>query len=147
MDFFNCYGLAIMCILMLPNIIFAVRSKGNFKSSYKNKTAEISEQAGRLGCFIFMVFNIPGTYLNFWFGGAFFIYIAVNAVLCLAYIVCWISFFIGINSATALLLSVIPCCIFIFSGITLLNFPLIVSAVVFSPCHILITCKNNAKSH
>ena len=44
------YGLAIMAIIMIPNIIFAIK-KGGGQTAYRNKTVEILEQIGRYGCF------------------------------------------------------------------------------------------------
>ena len=141
MSWFNYYGLAIMALIMIPNIIFAVKHKGGLTTAYKNKPAEIFEQTGRYGCFAFMIFNVPYACLGFWFDCAFAVYLSVNGCLCLAYIIFWI--FCRKNGLLkALSLSVIPSLIFLFSGVVLANFPLLVFAVIFAVCHILISVKN-----
>lgn len=39
MNWFNYYGLAIMAIIMIPNIVYAVTHKDNVCNEYKNKVA------------------------------------------------------------------------------------------------------------
>ena len=74
MSWFNYYGLILMAIIMIPNIIYAAKHKNN-ENSYRNKTVEILEQIGRYGCFVLMIFNIPYTYFNFWFDNALTVYL------------------------------------------------------------------------
>lgn len=127
---------------MIPNIIYAVKNKGNVAETYNNKLATVAEQVGRYGCFAFMIFNIPYSYFNFWFDYAIIVYLAVNGGLCLAYLIFWIICRNKSGKLRALALSVIPSCIFIFSGVMLLNIPLICFAVIFAVSHILISYKN-----
>ena len=142
MGWFNYYGLAVMAVVMIPNIIYAVKNKGNVADTYNNKLATVAEQVGRYGCFAFMIFNIPYSYFNFWFDYAIIVYLAVNGGLCLAYLRFWIICRNKSGKLRALALSVIPSCIFIFSGVMLLNIPLICFAVIFAVSHILISYKN-----
>ena len=127
---------------MIPNIIYAVKNKGNVADTYNNKLATVAEQVGRYGCFAFMIFNIPYSYFNFWFDYAIIVYLAVNGGLCLAYLIFWIICRNKSGKLRALALSVIPSCIFIFSGVMLLNIPFICFAVIFAVRHILISYKN-----
>lgn len=127
---------------MIPNIIYAVKNKGNVADTYNNKLATVAEQVGRYGCFASMIFNIPYLYFNFWFDYAIIVYLAVNGGLCLAYLIFWIICRNKSGKLRALALSVIPSCIFIFSGVMLLNIPLICFAVIFAVSHILISYKN-----
>ena len=60
MKFTNFYGLAFMLVIMILNIIFAVKNKDGFENLWKNKFVELFEQIGRFGCFAFMVVIIPG---------------------------------------------------------------------------------------
>ena len=53
-------------IVMIPNIVFAIRCKDGFADNYRNKTVELVEQIDRFSCFGFMVFNVQ----HFWFGWA-----------------------------------------------------------------------------
>lgn len=131
-----------MIIIMIPNIVYAVKHKNDSASSYRNKAVETLEQIGRYGCFLFMIFNIPYTYFGFWFDCALAVYLSVNGALCLAYLIFWIICRNKQGKLKALTLSVIPSCIFLFSGAISANIPLICFAVVFSICHIYISCKN-----
>lgn len=142
MDWFNYYGLIIMAIIMIPNIIFAVKHKNSLANTYRNKAVEIMEQIGRYGCFALMIFNIPYAYFDFWFENALIVYLSVNGFLCLAYILLWIVCWNRNDKFKALSLSIIPSCIFLFSGIVLAYIPLIVFAILFAINHIIISCKN-----
>ena len=142
MGWFNYFGLAIMAIIMIPNIVYAVKHKSGGENAYCNKAAVILEQIGRYGCFAFMIFNIPYTYFNFWFDHALTVYLAVNGALCLAYLLVWVICWNKQGKLKALALSILPTAIFSFSGIMLASIPLIVFAIVFGACHILISYKN-----
>lgn len=142
MTWFNYYGLAVMAVIMIPNIIYAVKHK-NGENKYSNKAVEILEQIGRYGCFTFMIFNIPYTYFNFWFDYALIVYLSVNSGLCLSYLIFWVICWNRNDKLKALTLSVIPSCVFLFSGIVLSYIPLIAFSVIFAICHIFISCKNS----
>lgn len=143
MGWFNYYGLIIIAIIMIPNIIFAVRHKDGFANKFHNKTVEVMEQIGRYACFVLMIFNIPYTYFNFWFDYALTVYLSVNGILCLAYLIFWVICRNENGKLRALSLSVIPSLIFLFSGIVLANIPLIAFAVLFGINHILLSYKNS----
>ena len=93
MEWFNPFGLVFITIIMIPNIVFAIRCKDGFANNYKNKTVELVEQIGRFGCFGFMIFNVPGTWFGWWSDEVFAVYLIVNALLvtlyCILWIVCW----------------------------------------------------------
>ena len=127
---------------MIPNIIFAIKSKDGFTNKYKNKAVEVLEQIGRYACFVLMIFNIPYTYFNFWFENALVVYLSVNGALCLAYVVFWIVCWNKNGKLKALSLSIIPPVIFLFSGVVLANIPLIAFAIMFGINHILLSYKN-----
>lgn len=140
MNWFNYYGLIIMAIIMIPNVIYAVKHK-NSDSGHQNKTAEILENIGRYGCFAFMIFNIPYTYIGYWFSFGEVFYITVNAVLLLGYCISWGMLWNKNGIVKALLLSIIPSIVFIVSSIFIANIPLFVFAVIFAVTHILISIK------
>lgn len=140
MSWFNYYGLIIMAIIMIPNIIYAVKYK-NGKLVEIKKTITFAEQIGRYGCFCLMIFNIPYLYLNFWFANALTVYLCVNAALCLAYLIFWIICWNRNGKLKALSLSIIPSCVFVFSSVMLLYFPLMVLSVLFAICHVYISYK------
>ena len=140
----NIYGLIIMIVMMIPNAVYAMKCKDEFKNLWENKVVYLLEQIGRFGCFGLMVFNIPFTWFGFWFETALYVYIGVNTLLLLFYCLIWIICFRKSTVFRALTLSIIPSIIFLFSGIMLLNIPLIIMAVAFAPCHITISYKNAA---
>lgn len=147
MDWFNYYGLGIMVIIMIPNIVYAVKHKNDVADAYKNKAVIIFEQIGRYGCMVLMIFNIPYTYFNFWFDYALIVYLSVNGGLCFAYIMFWVVCWNTNDKLKALSLSIIPSCIFLFSGIVLANIPLIVFAVIFAVNHVLLSYKNATETN
>ena len=142
MGWFNYYGLAVMTVIMIPNIIYAVKHK-NGESTYCNKAVYILEQIGRYCCFVLMIFNIPYTYFNFWFDYALIVYLVVISGLCLAYSIFWAICWNRNDRLKALSLSIIPSCMFLFSGIVLANIPLIFFSVLFAVCHVYISYKNS----
>ena len=142
MEWFNLFGLVFIVVIMIPNIVFAIKNKNGFENKWKNKAAEIIEQIGRIGCFVFMIINIPGTFFGWWTDGAFVAYLVIDSVLTVAYCAFWIVLWKKNNVLKALALSVIPSLIFLSSGILSRSVLLGVSAILFAPTHILISYKN-----
>lgn len=145
MEWINIFGLVFIAIIMIPNIVFAIKCKDGFENKWNNKSVEIVEQIGRFGCFGFMVVNIPGTWFGWWSDNAFSIYLIVNMVLIILYCGIWIICFRKNTVFRALALSIIPSVIFLFSGIMSRSILLIITSLLFAPAHILISYKN-AKS-
>lgn len=142
MGWINIFGLVFMVIIMIPNVIFALKCKDGFENKWKNKFIEALEQIGRYGCFAFMVINIPKTWFGWASDEAFALYLIVDAVLIIAYCVIWAVCFKKNSVFRALSLSMIPAAIFLFSGIMSRSVLLMISALIFAPCHILISYKN-----
>lgn len=142
MSWFNYIGLIIIAVIMIPNIFFAIKQKDGYQNTYQNKTAQILEQIDRYGCMVFMIFNIPYTFIGFYFSYANIVYIVLNSLLALAYCISWAVLWKKPGIVKALLLSVIPSLIFVFSGIMIASIPLTVFAVIFAVTHILISVKN-----
>ena len=46
MSWFNYIGLIVISVIMIPNIIYAIKNKGGFPNSCGNKAAELFEQIG-----------------------------------------------------------------------------------------------------
>lgn len=138
----NIFGLVFMVVIMIPNVIFALKCKDGFENRWENKAVEVLEQIGRYGCFAFMVINIPKTWFGWASDEAFALYLIVDVVLVTAYCVIWAVCFKKNSVFRALSLSIIPSVIFLFSGIMSRSVLLMISAVIFAPCHILISYKN-----
>lgn len=142
MSWFNYYGLIIIVFLMIPNIIMAIRHKEAFVNQFNCPKLKIAEQIGRYGSFILMIFNIPFTYVGWFFGDAEMVYLIVNGALLVAYELIWIIMRNKNNLVRAILLSGIPSAMFVFSGIMILSIPLILFSILFAVCHITISVKN-----
>lgn len=142
MGWFNLMGLIIVIIIMIPNIIYFKKCPNGFTNIYKNKTIETLEQIGRFGCFILIIFNIPYTYFDFWFSNGKTIYIIVNSIFLLIYVLGWVICLNKWKIFRSYLLSITPSLMFLFSGIAILSIPLIVAATIFSFSHITISLKN-----
>ena len=142
MEFVNFFGIVIMLLIMIPNIIFAIKCKDGFVNKYQNKFVINCEQIFRYCCFALMIVNLPFLYIGFWFEYAKLIYLIVNLILILSYCLGWIIFWNKTNLARSLVLSILPSVIFIFSGILSLYIPLIVCGVFFAFCHITVSVKN-----
>ena len=142
MGWFNVFGLIFIVVIMIPNVVFAIKRKDAFDNKWDNKFVEFIEQAGRFGCFGFMIFNIPGTWFGWWSDEAFALYLIVDGILVMLYCAIWIICFKKNSVFRALALSVIPSALFLFSGIISRSVLLTVASVLFAPSHIAISYRN-----
>ena len=142
MEWLNVFGLVMVAVIMIPNILFAMKCKDGFVNKWNNKCVETVEQIGRFGCFGFMIINIPGTRFGWWSDEAFAVYLVVDAVLVTLYCVIWAVCFRKSSVFRALALSIIPSVLFLFSGIMSRSILLTIAAVLFAPSHILISYQN-----
>lgn len=142
MEWFNVFGLIFIVVIMIPNVVFAIKRKDGFDNKWDNKFVEFIEQAGRFGCFGFMIFNIPGTWFGWWSDEAFALYLIVDGILVMLYCAIWIICFKKNSVFRALALSVIPSALFLFSGIISRSVLLTVASVLFAPSHIAISYRN-----
>ena len=142
MEWFNPFGLVFITIIMVPNIVYALRCKNGFANNYRNKTVDLVEQIGRFGCFGFMIFNVPGTWFGWWSDGVFVVYLIVNALLVTLYCILWIVCWKKNGMFKALALSVIPSAVFLISGIMCRSILLTAAALLFAPAHIFISYQN-----
>lgn len=142
MECVNIFGLIFIVVIMIPNIIFALKCKDGFENKWNNRSIEMVEQIGRFGCLGFMIVNIPGTWFGWWSDEAFALYLVVDTVLAILYCVIWMICFKKNSMFRAMALSIIPSILFLFSGIMSRSVLLIISAVLFAPSHIMISYKN-----
>ena len=140
MPWLNVYGLLMIAVIMVPNILFAMKCKDGFENHFTNRWVEVLEQIGRFGCFGFMIFTIPGTAPGWVSPSAFMAYLAVDGLLIAAYCVIWA---VGKGRRfRALALSILPSLLFLFSGVMTRAPLLVLSALLFAPCHIWISITN-----
>lgn len=145
---FNPWGFLFISIIMIPNIIFAIKNNETFENSIQKKwfkILEIFEQIGRYGCFFCMMFNISGTYFGFSSNFSFRIYLIINGILIFSYCLIWVTHFRKNNLFRGISLSVIPSIIFLFSGIISKSILLIIFSIIFAPCHIAISILNTKR--
>ena len=141
MGLFNAYGLIAVVIILIPNIICAIKYKDAFENRNIPRAVLVLEQLGRYGCMVFSVLNIPYTYFGFWFGGALFVYLIAGGICLVFYCLGWVLFFAR-GGGMEVWLSVTPTVFFVFCGVMLLSVPLIVSALLFGIAHIFISVRN-----
>ena len=142
MNWLNIFGLIMVAVIMIPNILFAMKCKDGFVNKWNNKFVETVEQIGRFGCFGFMIINIPGTWFGWWSDEAFAVYLVVDAVLVTLYCVIWAVCFRKSSVFRALALSIIPSVLFLFSGIMSRSILLTIAALLFAPSHIMLSYQN-----
>lgn len=142
MNWLNVFGLVMVAVIMIPNILFAMKCKDGFVNKWDNKFVETVEQIGRFGCFGFMIINIPGTCFGWWSDEAFAVYLVVDALLVTLYCVIWAVCFRKSSIFRALALSIIPSVLFLFSGIMSRSILLTIAAVLFAPSHIMLSYQN-----
>ena len=142
MEWFNVFGLIFIAVIMIPNVVFAIKCKDGFDNKWNNKYVEVTEQVERLGCFGFMIINIPGTWFGWWSDETFAVYLIVDTILVMLYCAIWIICFKKNSVFRALALSIIPSMLFLFSGIMSRSVLLIIASVLFAPSHIVISYKN-----
>lgn len=80
MQWFNFIGLIFVAVILIPNIIFAVKNRDGFQNFYNNKIVETLEQVGRFGCFIFMFITPPFLNMGFKLDGIRTAYIITGSV-------------------------------------------------------------------
>ena len=86
--------------------------------------------------------RVPGWWTGFPSEEAFATYLVLNGVLTVAYLLIFALNFRKSGRFRALALSILPSAIFLLSGVLSRYLPLCLSAVLFAPCHILISYRN-----
>ena len=107
-----------------------------------HKIVEFLEQIGRFGCFFSMFFIIPFMNSGYWFKQGKTVYLFLGVMLVALYCLGWIVFWKEDSIRKSLYLSIILSLLFIESGIISGNILLLILAVIFAPCHILISYMN-----
>lgn len=140
--YLNYWGLIFIVVILIPNIVFAITCKDGFENRYKNKIVGVLEQIARFGCFICMFLIIPSMSKGYWFKQGETVYLVLGVILVILYCYGWITFWKEDSIRKSLYLSIIPSLLFVESGIISGNILLLIFAVIFAPCHILISYMN-----
>ena len=107
----NPLGIAIILLMMVPNVIFALRHR-DMENKCKNRLINLLEQIGRYGCLVLMIICIGLDKFGFGSVEDFLIYLFGSALLLLAYFIFWILYGKSPSRKKALALAIIPCCLF-----------------------------------
>lgn len=145
MEYINLYGLFMILLVLLPNLIYGLYISGKPVPKEKHRILGPIEQIGRIGCVAFMALEIPGVYFDYWSQTAFLLYLSIGFTLVFAYCLFWIIFWKKGSMVRALLLSILPSLLFLSCGIFSRSILLIVFALIFAPAHIAISCMDAAK--
>lgn len=147
MGWFNYIGLIMVVIMLTPNVVCYMKNKDAFNNTCSiSKGLENTEKYSRLASMFLLVFNIPYTYIGFYFSNALTIYIIINSCLLLAYVLIWIILWKSNTCIKSLLLSVLPTTMIVFSGILIGSIPLVITSLIFMVTHIMISMKNGIKN-
>ena len=138
----NFWGLVFVVIILIPNIVFAMTCKDGFENRYQNKLVETLEQIGRFGCFFSMFIMIPYMNKGYWFQQGKMVYLILGFLLVSLYCLGWIVFWKENSVRKSLYLSIVPSLLFLESGVLSGNILLLIFAVIFAPCHMLIRYRN-----
>lgn len=136
---FNFWGIFIMVIIMIPNIVCAILQRETFSNTWQNRLIEALEQGGRYGCMLFMVLKVSGG--GFASTGARSACYLITFVLALAYCILYFVLWNKKSLFKALSLSGLPSLLFVVSALLSHSIYLLVAALVFAPCHIIISVK------
>jgi hypothetical protein len=142
MNWINIFGLSIVILMLLPNIIYAIKLK-TFENKCKNKMMNRMEQIGRYASMFFMVFKIGLYEFGFRSNVEFVIWLFVTTLLLLLYWLFWYIFFGSPRNTLPMILAILPSAVFITYGLFLRHWLLIISGILFSIGHIYVTYQNN----
>ena len=137
----NLLGLILVVLLLVPNIIYAVKAK-NQHNQCTNKAMNLLEQIGRYGSMFFLVFHIGIAELGFGSVESFLLDLAGSAVLLIAYWVVWMLYFSKPSYQKQMALAILPTCLFLLNGVAMRNYLLILFSVIFGIGHLYVTNKN-----
>ena len=140
----NVFGLIIIVLFLIPNIIYKVKVK-NYQKLNTNKFMKVLEQIGQYGCIFLMVFDFGMDELGFSSIEALLVYLFGNIILLILYWILWILYFIREAYWKKITLAVIGTCLFLLSGITMTYTLLIILGIIFGIGHIYIASKNKPK--
>lgn len=141
MNWINIFGLIIVALMLLPNMIyFYINNESENKC--KNMVMNILEQIGRYGSMFLMVINIGIYEFGFHSDEAFAAWLLVSVTLISLYWMFWFLYFKTPRAFFSIMLAVIPSIIFVSSGFFLRHWLLVLFGLIFSVSHIYVTYKN-----
>ena len=138
----NAFGLALVLLLLIPNIIYALARRDEIPKGVGITPMGILEQIGRYGCMLLMAVNIGLKEFGFASVFGLLAYLFGNGLFILIYWVCWVFYYNRPTRGLALMLAILPAAVFLLSGTVLRHWLLVIAAVIFAVSHIYITNQN-----
>ena len=143
-NWINVWGAMIVIIMLIPNIIFAIRNP-YLENKCKNVIMNIIEQIGRYTSMVLMIFPIFVREFSFKSVLEMICDVVVTSILLLVYWVVWFFYLKTKSKNKAIILAVLPTMIFVISGILLRHWSLMLAGISFGIGHIYITLQNTKR--
>ena len=135
----NLFGAVIVVLILIPNIIYAVRYKQDETRTEIPTYLTVCEQVGRYACIVLMWLPLLVWKFGFKSVEEFLIYLIGNGALLLCYFLSWMLYSRKKTLSVAMALAIIPTAIFLLSGLLLRHWLLVAFAILFGACHCTIT--------
>ena len=143
-NWINVWGAMIVIIMLIPNIIFAIRNP-YLENKCKNVIMYIIEQIGRYTSMVLMIFPIFVREFSFKSVLEMICDVVVTSILLLVYWVVWFFYLKTKSKNKAIILAVLPTMIFVISGILLRHWSLMLAGISFGIGHIYVTLQNTKR--
>ncbi|MBO6053820.1 MAG: hypothetical protein J6Q17_08785 [Clostridia bacterium] len=140
----NVFGAVFVILLLIPNIAYAVRNRGEENLS-RNRFMNALEQIGRYACIALMWLPFPVGKFGFARVFEMMLCLAGNAVLTVVYWILFARYAKTKSAVLARILALLPACVFLLSGLLLRHWLLAGAAVLFGIGHLYVTAKNHAR--
>ena len=144
-NWINIFGLITVVLMLIPNILYAIKFKGQKTKCECCRSMYILEQIGRYGSMFLMAFNIGIAEFGFASEKHFVAYFIANIALLVAYWFVYALYFHKRTNWKSMALAIIPSCIFLIDGILLRHYLLVSFAIMFAFSHICITKKDSCE--
>lgn len=142
-NWINIFGLITIILMLIPNIIYAIKFRGKETKCNCCRSMYILEQIGRYGSMFLMAFNIGIAEFGFASPQHFVAYLIANTALLVAYFIVYALYFKRQTTWKSMALAIIPSCLFLTDGILLRHYLLVSFAIIFALSHICITRKDS----
>ncbi len=140
----NWWGLGLLALVMVPNLLFALRG-GAVGEDRAGRALVAAEQIGRYGVMLLLCVNIGPLEFGFGSDELFAVWLIGAAALLLAYWAVWLLFFRKQTRGRALALAVLPGALFLWTGLLARHWALLGLAALFAAAHIALTAVNTRK--
>ena len=135
----NLFGGIIVVLILIPNIVYALKKQGHDDETSVPKILSVCEQIGRYSCMILMWLPLLVWKFGFESAEELLFYLFLNGILILTYYLGWILYSKKPTLKSGVVLAVVPAAAFLISGLLLRHWLLVGAAVLFGISHGRIT--------